>query len=63
LAITQAAVYLNVKKVSITEYLEQLDGTEHDVVGLMSTEFRDTTRYEKSRNAVASTWFVPFEWV
>ncbi|KAH7025072.1 uncharacterized protein B0I36DRAFT_332488 [Microdochium trichocladiopsis] len=61
LAITQAAAYLNIKKTPAAEYLKLLDATEADAIGLMSEEFRDDTRYEGSRNAVATTWLVSFD--
>jgi hypothetical protein len=60
LAITQAGAYLNRNRVSIATYLELLRGTEQDVVGLMSREFHDSTRYQGSGNAVATTWLVSF---
>ncbi|TPX14110.1 uncharacterized protein E0L32_000504 [Thyridium curvatum] len=62
LAISQAAAYLNKNiNVSIPEYLALLRGTEQDLVSLMSKEFRDSTRYANSQNAVATTWIVSFE--
>ncbi|KAK4150281.1 putative kinesin light chain [Chaetomidium leptoderma] len=61
LAITQAAAYLNENEVSIAEYLELLRGTQQDMVGLMSREFRDKTRYKSSQNAIATTWLVSFD--
>ncbi len=48
LAITQAAAYINIKKVPIVEYLKRLDGTEQDVINLMSKEFPDNIRYPGS---------------
>ncbi|KAK4100508.1 hypothetical protein N658DRAFT_408297, partial [Parathielavia hyrcaniae] len=62
LAITQAAAYLNWNsQISIKRYLELLRGTEQDMVGLMSREFHDNTRYRGSQNAVATTWLVSFD--
>jgi hypothetical protein len=60
LAMAQAAAYINIKMVPVAEYLELLEGTEQDMVALMSREFRDDTRYEGSGNAVATTWLVSF---
>ncbi|PVH93672.1 TPR-like protein [Periconia macrospinosa] len=60
LAIAQAAAYLNRNRMSIAKYLHLLRNTEQDVVGLMSREFRDDTRYKNSANAVATTWVVSF---
>ena len=61
LAIRQATAYLNMNKTSsIAKYLRLLRNTEQDLVGLMSKEFRDDTRYKVSENAVATTWVVSF---
>ena len=62
LAIAQAAAYLNRNQSSsVRRYLELLRGTENDMVGLLSREFQDNTRYPGSSNAVAATWLVSFE--
>jgi hypothetical protein len=61
LAITQAAAYINIKRVPLAEYVELLHGTQQDIVGLMSKTFRDNTRYPGSQNAVATTWLVSFD--
>jgi len=61
LAITQAAAYLNQNPISITKYLSLLLGTEQSVIGLMSRQFHDSTRYKGSQNAVATTWLVSFD--
>ena len=61
LAISQAAAYLNTNKISIADYLGLLRNTEQDIIGVMSREFRDNTRYRGSKNAVATTWLVSFD--
>ena len=61
LAIAQAAAYLNRNKIPISEYLRLLRNTEQDIISLMSQEFRDSTRYKTSTNAVARTWLVSFD--
>ena len=60
LALAQAAVYLNRNRISIAKYVELLTGTEQDIISLMSREFHDSTRYNGSLNAVATTWLVSF---
>ncbi|OAK94532.1 kinesin light chain 1 [Phaeosphaeriaceae sp. SRC1lsM3a] len=60
LAISQAAAYLNMNKISIAKYMQLLNSTEQSVVRLMSMEFHDHTRYKGSANAVAMTWVVTF---
>jgi tetratricopeptide (TPR) repeat protein len=62
LAIAQAAAYLNRNKnTSITDYLQLLRSTEQDIISLLSQQFRDSTRYKDSENAVAKTWLVSFD--
>ncbi|SPO02516.1 uncharacterized protein DNG_05189 [Cephalotrichum gorgonifer] len=61
LAISQAAAYLKRNRIPISKYLSLLRATEDDIVGLMSHEFRDPTRYKESKHAVATTWLVSFE--
>ncbi|KAI8634991.1 hypothetical protein F5Y19DRAFT_470041 [Xylariaceae sp. FL1651] len=61
LAISQAAAYLNQNSISIREYLSLLNGTQQDLVSLLSREFHDNTRYRGSDNAVATTWLVSFD--
>lgn len=61
LAIAQAVAYINTNKgTTITAYLRLLKNTDEDIVSLMSREFRDSTRYRQSANAVATTWVVSF---
>ncbi|KAH7380133.1 hypothetical protein BKA66DRAFT_571209 [Pyrenochaeta sp. MPI-SDFR-AT-0127] len=60
LAIAQAAAYLNMNRTTIAQYLRLLRSTEQDIIGLMSKEFRDYTRYRGSANAIALTWVVSF---
>lgn len=53
LAIAQAAAYLNVNRISVTQYLRLLRNTEQDIAGLKRREFHDDTRYENSAKALA----------
>jgi tetratricopeptide (TPR) repeat protein len=61
LAMTQAAAYININAMSISEYSRLLQSTDDDVLYLMSAEIRDSTRYEESSSAVATTWIVSFK--
>lgn len=61
LAIAQATGYLNTNRITITQYLRLLRNTEQDIISIMSREFRDSTRYRGSQNAVATTWLVSFD--
>ena len=60
LAIAQAAAYLNMNRISIAKYLLLLRNTEQDIVGLISRELYNDTRYRDSANAVATTWVISF---
>ena len=61
LAISQAAAYMKVKRISVTIYLSLLQARGDNMVGLLSREFHDTTRYKESTHAVARTWLVSFD--
>ncbi|PMB65185.1 Regulatory protein AfsR [Beauveria bassiana] len=61
LAITQAASYLNQTKAPLTRYLTLLQDAEKDLPSVLGREFKDTTRYKGSRNAVGKTWIVSFQ--
>ncbi|KAM5365796.1 hypothetical protein ACJA88_012310 [Fusarium oxysporum] len=61
LAITQASAYMKINEVSVKEYLHLLQNTEQDMVELLSCGFRDSTHYDSSQGAVATTWIVSFK--
>ncbi|KAF1730668.1 Regulatory protein AfsR [Beauveria bassiana] len=61
LAITQAASYLNQTKAPIEKYLTLLQEAEKDLPCVLGREFKDTTRYKGSQNAVGKTWLVSFQ--
>jgi hypothetical protein len=55
LAIAQAAAYINTNKTTVSKYLELIRNTDAELVAVMSREFRDSTRYKQSANAVPTT--------
>ncbi|KAG4272799.1 hypothetical protein FPRO04_10314 [Fusarium proliferatum] len=61
LAITQASAYMKVNEVSVKKYLHLLQKTNQDKVELLSCGFRDSTHYDASQGAVATTWIVSFQ--
>ncbi|KAH8201376.1 hypothetical protein TruAng_004459 [Truncatella angustata] len=61
LAIAQAAAYLDRHPISIAGYLDLLRSEEQIMVNLMSRKFDDSTLFEKSQRAVATTWLVSFD--
>lgn len=61
LAIAQAAAYLNQTNMPMQKYLALLRGSEKEAVKVLGREFKDSTRYRSSRNAIATTWLVTFD--
>ncbi|KAG5821351.1 hypothetical protein H9Q74_008318 [Fusarium xylarioides] len=61
LAITQASAYMKINEISVNEYLHLLQNTDQDMVELLSRGFRDSTHYDSSQGAVATTWIVSFK--
>lgn len=61
LAIVQAAAYIEMNGVSLTEYLALLAEQEEDVIELLSFEFGDEGSYKKAKDPVATTWLVSFK--
>ncbi|KAF5556855.1 kinesin light chain [Fusarium mexicanum] len=61
LAITQASAYMKVNEISVSKYLYLLQNTPQDMVELLSCGFRDSTHYDFSQGAVATTWIVSFK--
>ncbi|EWY82939.1 hypothetical protein FOYG_15017 [Fusarium oxysporum NRRL 32931] len=61
LAITQASAYMKANEISVNEYLRLLQNTEQDMVELLSCGFRDSTHYDPSQGAIATTWIVSFK--
>jgi hypothetical protein len=60
LTISQAAAYINVKKLPITAYLRLCNHTNEGMINLLSTYLRDETHYSKTQGAMATTWIVSF---
>ncbi|KAL9116188.1 MAG: hypothetical protein Q9227_000559 [Pyrenula ochraceoflavens] len=61
LAIVQAVAYIKKNRISLSEYLQLLSGTEDDIIFLMSRDFNHVTRYSGSKNAIATTWVISFK--
>lgn len=60
LAIAQAAAYVNINKISITEYLRLCRNTDQDMIALLRNRFRDDAHYSATQGAVATTWIISF---
>ncbi|KAH6653591.1 hypothetical protein BKA67DRAFT_537231 [Truncatella angustata] len=62
LAIAQAVAYLNRNRQAfMSSYRKLLRGSEKDMVGLLSREFRDGSPFQASQRSVATTWLVSFD--
>lgn len=60
LAISQAAAYINENDISISEYISIYEGSEEDIIEILSEEFEDRGRYREMKNPVATTWLISF---
>ncbi|KAF7716534.1 Uncharacterized protein PECH_005178 [Penicillium ucsense] len=61
LAIIQAATFMNVNQITVSRYIEILEGHEQGAIDLLSEEFEDQGRYQSARNPIASTWLTSFQ--
>ncbi|KAF4342967.1 hypothetical protein FBEOM_3057 [Fusarium beomiforme] len=61
LALVQAAAFIQENSITVSEYLELLDGNEDDLVELLSEEFETVGRDSGTPRAVAQTWMVSFQ--
>ncbi|RGP61270.1 hypothetical protein FSPOR_10099 [Fusarium sporotrichioides] len=61
LALVQAAAFIQENCITVSEYLELLDGSENDVVELLSEEFEVAGRDSDTPRAVAQTWMLSFQ--
>lgn len=61
LAIVQATAYINIKGISISDYLSLLKDQEQEVIDLLSEDFEDEGRYQGVKNPIATTWLISFE--
>ncbi|KAF4999831.1 hypothetical protein FGRMN_2211 [Fusarium graminum] len=61
LALVQAAAFIQQNSITVSEYLELLDGSEDDLVDLLSQEFEAVGRDSDTPRAVAQTWMLSFQ--
>ncbi|KAI1439348.1 hypothetical protein F5Y02DRAFT_424116, partial [Annulohypoxylon stygium] len=61
LAIRQASAYMFENGISTTQYLQNCQSSNRDMIELLSEDFQDRGRYEASKNPVAMTWLISFE--
>ncbi|KAM4062561.1 tetratricopeptide repeat domain-containing protein [Hirsutella rhossiliensis] len=60
LALVQAAAFIQANCISIEEYLDLLDESDHTVVDLLSEDFETIGRDSEAPQAVAQTWMLSF---
>ena len=60
LTISQAAAYINMKKLPITAYLRLCNSTNENMINLLSAHLRDETHHNKAQGAMATTWIISF---
>ncbi|EMT62469.1 Protein SERAC1 [Fusarium odoratissimum] len=61
LALVQAAAFIQENSVTVSEYLELLDGSEDDLIELLNEEFETVGRDSDTPRAVAQTWMLSFQ--
>lgn len=61
LALVQAAAFIQENCIPVSEYLELLNGSENDVVELLSEEFEVGGRDSDTPRPVAQTWMLSFQ--
>jgi hypothetical protein len=60
LAIVQAATYMNENDISIKEYTDLYNGSEKEIIDILSEDFEDQARYRDIQNPIAKTWLISF---
>ena len=60
LAIAQAVAYINIKRITIANYIGIFDGTRENAIGLLSSRVHDEIHHDDTQGAAATTWIVSF---
>jgi len=63
LALVQASSFIKQNYLSIQEYLELYRASDKDKMQLLSEDFEDDVRDSESRNPVATTWSITFDFI
>ncbi|CZR48374.1 uncharacterized protein FPRO_12984 [Fusarium proliferatum ET1] len=61
LALVQAAAFIQENSITVSEYIELLDGSQDDLVDLLNEEFETVGRDSDTPHAVAQTWMLSFQ--
>ncbi|KAJ0422732.1 hypothetical protein BJY00DRAFT_310746 [Aspergillus carlsbadensis] len=63
LAIVQASAFMHQNSMTTEEYLEYYQQSSEAQVSLLSEDFEDSVRDRDSKNPVAATWVISFEYI
>ncbi|KAI9743760.1 MAG: hypothetical protein M1818_002493 [Claussenomyces sp. TS43310] len=63
LAIIQAAAYMHSNSIDPAGYLELYRESSESPISLLSKDFEDTIRDKESKNPIAATWYLSFEYI
>lgn len=63
LALVQAASFISVNSISVEKYLELYRQSDSARIQLLSEDFEDEARDHQSKNPVATTWSISFEYI
>ncbi|KAK6344064.1 hypothetical protein TWF696_007710 [Orbilia brochopaga] len=61
LALAQAAAFIQENCITVDQYIKLLDGSDQQVIDLLSEEFETVGRDSETSRAVAKTWILSFE--
>ncbi|KAK4244514.1 hypothetical protein C7999DRAFT_43830 [Corynascus novoguineensis] len=61
LALVQAAAFIQENTIDVGKYLELLDGSDQNLIDLLSEDFETEGRDSETPRAVAETWILSFE--
>jgi hypothetical protein len=61
LALVQAAAFIQENSITVNDYLELLDGSDQDLIDLLSEDFETVGRDSDTPRAVAQTWMLSFQ--
>ena len=63
LALVQAASFINQNKMTVEKYLQLYHQSDSTKIQLLSDNFEDGERHALSKNPIATTWSVSFEYI
>ena len=63
LALVQAASFINQNKMTVEKYLQLYHQSDSTKIQLLSDNFEDEERHALSKNPIATTWSVSFEYI